>query len=78
MGFVNIDQWPIEYLMSNFQLDLKKILPKGFEPRSSRLQVQIFNQFLVVSKNGFSKHWSVTNPASDVKSTARSENIESP
>ena len=36
----------------------------GFEPKTSRLQMQIFHQFLVIWKNGFSKHWSVNPSAS--------------
>ena len=61
--------------MSNLQLNLKNLTHLGFELRTFWLQVHIFDHLLVISKNGFSKHCSETNCASDVKITAQSEKI---
>ena len=53
----------------------------GFEPVTSRIQIRLLQKLLLVSKNGFGKHWSVTNCTSYVKfrnSVAISEKIKSP
>ena len=51
---------------------------RGFEPRKGKIQMATEPKLSFKSKNGFRKHWSVINSASDGKSAARSEKFGSP
>ena len=67
MDLEKIDQWTLVHLIvksAAWSNEIDSPYWIGFEPRTSRLQMQIFHQSLVVWKNGFSKHWSVNPSAS--------------